>query len=96
MDVLTVALALLVAIAILFEVARRLGVPYPTLFVVGGLGLALIPGVMVVPDRAIERALAVVAHPDDVDFWAGGTVAGSGENELMTPCSHRHEGRPRR
>jgi len=44
MDVLTVALALLVAIAILFEVARRLGVPYPTLFVVGGLGLALIPG----------------------------------------------------
>jgi len=44
MDVLTVALALLVAIAILFEVARGLGVPYPTLFVVGGLGLALIPG----------------------------------------------------
>jgi Na+/H+ antiporter len=44
MDVLTVALALLVAIAILFEVARRIGVPYPTLFVVGGLGLALIPG----------------------------------------------------
>ncbi|HEY8635882.1 MAG TPA: cation:proton antiporter, partial [Candidatus Limnocylindrales bacterium] len=44
MDVLTVALALLVAIAILFEVASRLGVPYPTLFVIGGLGLALIPG----------------------------------------------------
>ena len=26
-------------------------------------------------DREVERALIVVAHPDDVDFWAGGTVA---------------------
>ena len=30
---------------------------------------------MVLADDAVERALAVVAHPDDVDFWAGGTVA---------------------
>ena len=33
MDVLTALLIILVAIAILFEVARRIGVPYPTLFV---------------------------------------------------------------
>jgi Na+/H+ antiporter len=43
-DILTAILATLVAIAILFEVARRVGVPYPTLFVLGGLGLAFVPG----------------------------------------------------
>ena len=44
MDVLTAVLGILVAIAILFEIARRVGVPYPTLFVLGGLGLAFVPG----------------------------------------------------
>ena len=44
MDALTAVLAILVAIAILFEIARRLGVPYPTLLVLGGLGLAFVPG----------------------------------------------------
>jgi Na+/H+ antiporter len=43
-DVLTAVLAILVAVAILFELARRAGVPYPTVFVLGGLGLAVIPG----------------------------------------------------
>jgi LmbE family N-acetylglucosaminyl deacetylase len=28
-----------------------------------------------IPDTKIARALVVVAHPDDVDFWVGGTVA---------------------
>ena len=44
MDILTAVLAILVAIGILFEVARRIGVPYPTLLVLGGLGLAFVPG----------------------------------------------------
>jgi Na+/H+ antiporter len=44
MDPLSAILAILVAIAILFEVARRLGVPYPSLFLLGGLGLAFVPG----------------------------------------------------
>jgi Na+/H+ antiporter len=44
-DLLSAVLLILVAIAILFELARRIGVPYPTLFVIGGLLLAFVPGV---------------------------------------------------
>jgi Na+/H+ antiporter len=43
-DTLSAVLAILVAVAILYEVARRVGVPYPTLLVLGGLGLAFVPG----------------------------------------------------
>jgi CPA1 family monovalent cation:H+ antiporter len=43
-DVLLAVLAVLVVITILFEIARRLGVPYPSLFVLGGLALAFVPG----------------------------------------------------
>jgi Na+/H+ antiporter len=43
-EILVAILATLVAVAFLYEVARRLGVPYPTIFVLGGLVLAAIPG----------------------------------------------------
>ena len=44
MEILVAILATLVAIAVLYEVSRRLEIPYPTLFVLGGLVLAAIPG----------------------------------------------------
>ena len=60
METLTAVLAILVAIAILFEVAQRIGVPYPTLFVLGGLGLAL-SEIELVPFRySVEDALSTV------------------------------------
>ena len=29
-----------------------------------------------IADRDVERVLVLVAHPDDAQFWAGGTIAG--------------------
>jgi Na+/H+ antiporter len=55
-EVLTAVLLILIAIAILFEVARRVGVPYPTLFVIGGLALAFVPGlprIQLAPDLVL-------------------------------------------
>ncbi|HEY4190086.1 MAG TPA: cation:proton antiporter, partial [Candidatus Limnocylindrales bacterium] len=45
MDVLTALLVELIVIAVLFEIARRLGLPYPALFVLGGLVLGFIPAI---------------------------------------------------
>ena len=43
MDVLAALLIELIVIAVLFEIARRVGVPYPALFVLGGVALGLVP-----------------------------------------------------
>ena len=48
MDILIAVLAILIAIAIVYEIAARIGVPYPTLLVLGGLGLAFVPGLPVI------------------------------------------------
>ena len=57
MEALTAVLAILVAIGILYAVAGRVGVPYPTLFVLGGLALAFIPGV---PHIRLEPELVLL------------------------------------
>jgi CPA1 family monovalent cation:H+ antiporter len=44
-DVLSALLVELILIVVLFEVARRLGLPYPSLFVLGGAVIGFIPGV---------------------------------------------------
>ncbi len=67
MEQLTIVLALLVAIAILYEVSGRIGVPYPTLFVLGGLGLAFIPGM---PRITLDPELVLVVFLPPLLFGA--------------------------
>jgi CPA1 family monovalent cation:H+ antiporter len=66
-ELLTALLAGLVVIAILFEIARRVGVPYPTLFVLGGLGLAFVPGL---PHVALEPDLVLLVFLPPLLFSA--------------------------
>ena len=67
MELLTAVLAILVAIAILFEIARRAGVPYPTLLVLGGLGLAFVPGL---PQIELEPELILLVFLPPLLFGA--------------------------
>jgi Na+/H+ antiporter len=66
-DILTAIVVILLVIAILFEVARRVGVPYPTLFVLGGLGLAFVPGL---PRIALEPELVLLVFLPPLLFSA--------------------------
>jgi CPA1 family monovalent cation:H+ antiporter len=52
-----VIMSVLVAVAVLSAVATQLGVPYPILLVIGGLGLGFVPGV---PDVRLQPDLVLV------------------------------------
>jgi LmbE family N-acetylglucosaminyl deacetylase len=38
----------------------------------------------VLADTQVERALVIVAHPDDAEFWAGGTIAAWSDAGITT------------
>jgi len=47
------------------------------------------------PDKEIQRVLVVVAHPDDCDFGAAGTIAGwvdAGLSVTILLCTHGEQG----
>lgn len=71
MDVPIAILAILVIIAILYEIARSIGVPYPTLFVIGGLGLGFVPGL---PRIALEPDLVLLVFLPPLLFGAASTT----------------------
>jgi CPA1 family monovalent cation:H+ antiporter len=64
---LTAILGTLVAIAFLYAVAQRVGVPYPALFVLGGLALGLVPGL---PRVALEPDLVLLVFLPPLLFIA--------------------------
>ena len=67
MDVLSAVLGITVAIALLFEVARRVGVPWPSVFVLGGLALGFVPGL---PRIELEPDLVLLAFLPPLLFSA--------------------------
>ena len=67
MDALSAVLAIVIAIALLFEVARRIGVPYPSLFVLGGLALGFVPGL---PRLTLEPELVLLVFLPPLLFEA--------------------------
>jgi Na+/H+ antiporter len=66
-EALTAVLAILVAIAILYELARRTGIPYPTLLVLGGLFLGFVPGM---PKIRLEPELVLLVFLPPLLFAA--------------------------
>ncbi|HYN69647.1 MAG TPA: Na+/H+ antiporter [Candidatus Eisenbacteria bacterium] len=64
---LSTTLGILAIVAILYEVARRVGVPYPTLLVVGGLLVALVPEA---PNLALEPDVVLLVFLPPLLFSA--------------------------
>jgi monovalent cation/hydrogen antiporter len=67
MDVLTALILDLIVIAVLFEIARRAGLPYPALFVLGGLALGFVPGL---PNITLEPELVLLVFLPPLLFAA--------------------------
>ena len=67
MEVLITVLVVLVVVAIVYEIAQRVGVPYPSLIVLGGIGLAFIPGL---PRIALEPDLVLLVFLPPLLFGA--------------------------
>ncbi len=66
-DVLTALLVELIVIAVLFEIARRLSLPYPALFVLGGLALGFVPWI---PHITLEPDLVLLVFLPPLLFGA--------------------------
>src|SRR6185436_10238632 len=67
MEALSTTLGILAVVALIYEVARRIGVPYPTLLVVGGLLVALIPGL---PSPTLEPDVVLLVFLPPLLFSA--------------------------
>ena len=50
-------LALLIAVAALVTIARRLGIAYPIFLVIGGVALGLVPGLPLIEHQEIRRTV---------------------------------------
>jgi Na+/H+ antiporter len=66
-EVLITVLVVLVVVAIVYEIAQRVGVPYPSLIVLGGIGLAFIPGL---PRIGLEPDLVLLVFLPPLLFGA--------------------------
>jgi CPA1 family monovalent cation:H+ antiporter len=71
-DVIRLVLLLLVAVAALASVARRLSIPYPIALVVGGLVLAVMPGL---PRVQLDPDLVFLLFLPPLVYAAGWTTS---------------------
>ncbi len=71
-DEIRIVLLMLVAVAVLASVARRLNIPYPIALVLGGLGLALIPGL---PRVQLDPDLIFLLFLPPLIYAAGWTTS---------------------